>query len=318
MRIVLSILAGLAVLAAAIVVGPSKVTVSDERTGDPALAASLAEHAQRGHHHLSAFTMVGDDTTFAGLGADENTEYEIGSITKTFTAELLARTDDSQTVGEIIDVPGAPIADVTLRELADHTSGLPRLGKTNVFRDIYLQMTAGNPYAGHTRDELLAEVADSELSQRGEFNYSNLGSALLGHLLAMEAGTTYEELLHDVVLGPSGMDDSYLMTFGSVPPDAPRGFNAAGREAEPWEMDSYLPAGGLRSTATDMARYARHATVPDVAWVVREDGSRAHNGGTFGYSSILIVDRATNKAVYVVGDTDLGVEDIAYALWGSI
>ena len=108
-----AVVVGLAVAAAALVLGPDHITPSDERTGDEALAARLAEHAESGHRNIAAFTVAGDEVTFAGLGADEHTEFEIGSVTKTFTAQILinqieaGRVTLDTTVGEIIDAGDA-------------------------------------------------------------------------------------------------------------------------------------------------------------------------------------------------------------------
>ncbi|NLA54706.1 MAG: beta-lactamase family protein [Corynebacterium humireducens] len=316
--LIAAVLVGLAVTALAVLLGPDRITPSPERTGAPALAARLSELATTGHHRLAAFTIADGQTTFAGLGADEHDEFEIGSVTKTFTAGILAdRGLEETTVGEIIDAAGSELDDVTLRELADHTSGLPRLPGVPLWTTLTTAFTGGNPYAGITREDVIDAALDAPLTGRGEYSYSNLGVALLGHLLAAEAGTTYEELLAEHRLTPLGMGDTYLMTEGSVPADAPRGLLSTGDEAEPWEMGGYLPAGGLRSTPSDMARYATHLLqegVPDLAWDVREDGTLGHNGETYGFSTMLLVHPDTGRAVFVAGDTEREVVSLADTL----
>lgn len=322
--VVATVVVGVAVTAIALLLGPSRISPSTDRTGDPDLSARVADHARSGHHHLGTFTIADGETTFAGLGADENTEFEIGSVTKTFTAEILAnqveagRVSLDTTVGDLIDAGDAPVADVTLRELANHTSGLPRLGDRDVIGDILSSVTGSNPYEGVSQQDLIDQALDAELSDRGEESYSNLGPALLGQLLAIEADTTYEDLLQEQILDPLGMTSTYPMTYGSVSDNAPRGLVSTGREAEPWEMGGYIPAGGIRSTPADMALYAEHLLsdgVPDIAWSTRDDGARSHSGGTYGYSTMLIVDPDRGRAVFTVGDTSAGVADLADHLW---
>src|SRR5699024_9318819 len=122
-------------------------------------------------------------------GADENTEVEIGSVTKTFTTELLRQQVESgdidlqTTVGDIIEVEGSEVSDVTMVELANHTSGLPRLDKDNLglVRTIFTE----HPYAGITQDDVFDAARNASLSDGGEQSYSNFGAALLGQLLAV-------------------------------------------------------------------------------------------------------------------------------------
>lgn len=315
---------GVVALSVALMLGPRPPAVSTQRNGDPQLSAHLAELAETGHRNLGAFTIVDGETTYAGLGADEHTEFEIGSVTKTFTAEILrnqiaaGRVSLDTQVGEIIDAGNAPVADVTLGELADHTSGLPRLGGVSTLGSVLTTFTAGNPYQSVSREDVLDAALDAETGGRGEFAYSNLGVALLGQLLSIEAETPYENLVRAQILDPLGMSGTYLMTDGSVPEDAPRGLVASGREAKPWEMGAYNPAGGVRSTPHDMARYAEHLLrvgVPGFAWRANGSGHYSHNGATYGFSTMLIIDPDTNRAAFVASDTATGVEGLTTALF---
>lgn len=122
---------GLAViltLTAMLLLGPRPITVGTHATGDASVSSALHNNAEPGHNDLAAFFLDNGNVRFGGLDADEHTEFEIGSITKTFNAELLRQQIASgyitleTTVGELIDVP-APIADVNMEELANHTSG---------------------------------------------------------------------------------------------------------------------------------------------------------------------------------------------------
>ncbi|MDO5670016.1 MAG: serine hydrolase domain-containing protein [Corynebacterium sp.] len=318
MRYAIAAIAALSVTGLLLWLGPRPLHLSEERTGDPELSARLADAAGSGHHHISAVLIDSDGARFAGLGADEHTEFEIGSVTKTFTAHILAERGLEETpVREIIDAQGSEIADITLRELADHTSGLPRLPGGFLLGSLLTSFTGANPYAGITREQVVDDALAASLNNRGKEEYSNLGVALLGQLLAIEADTTWEQLVDDHILTPAGMTDTYPMTNGSVPDDAPRGFMPTGKQAEPWELGGYMPTGGLRSTAADMARYATFVLdngVPDYTWSTDDEGRRVHHGGTYGYSTTLIVDEEAGRAAYVAADTMAGVDEIALAL----
>ena len=82
-------LAAIVTLAVMLLLGPRPITLGEETTGDASVSDALRTHADPGHHELAAFYLGNGDVRFGGLGADEHTEFEIGSITKTFNACLL-------------------------------------------------------------------------------------------------------------------------------------------------------------------------------------------------------------------------------------
>jgi D-alanyl-D-alanine-carboxypeptidase/D-alanyl-D-alanine-endopeptidase len=190
---------------------------------------------------------------------DGRTIYEIGSITKVFTTSLLAalvaerrvRLDDPvrSFMPELSDFP----LGITLRRLAIHTSGLPRLPAAR-----RLALTAvknpKNPYAGYTTDELFGWLAEYTVppSSDRRVEYSNLGVALLGHVCARAAGSSYEEAVDLRISQPLGLRDTSV----AVPADklvrlAPP-HNWRGEPALSWDLPAFLGAGALRSTAEDM------------------------------------------------------------------
>ena len=328
-KITFSFVAVIAVAAVLLITGPQRIALATERTGDEALAIQLEKHSESGFHNLTAFTLLDGQATFAGLGSDEHTEVEIGSVTKMFTGELAhqlveeGKLKPDTTVGEVLDVGNAPVADVTVRELLDHTSGLPRLANASLLSSLTSGITGSNPYEGETVEDIKAAATKAELKNRGEESYSNLGYGLLGHMLETVAGQPYEQMLKERIFEPAEMTETYLMAPGSVPEDAPRGLTDTGRHAEPWEMDGSAPAGAIRSTASDMAKFA--------AWFIN-NGDTAygwqspsedkagywHNGGTYGYSTMLIIDPETKRAAFANNDSLTGTEDLAQALFDEL
>ncbi|ALA68009.1 serine hydrolase domain-containing protein [Corynebacterium lactis] len=295
--------------------------LSTRAIGDPQLTEALASNAPEGAHNLAGFVINHGETRFGGLGADQDTEFEVGSITKTFNVELLrilserGEVSPQIKVGEIINAT-APICDITLEELANHTSGLPRLAGIPLWKLIWSGFAETNPYENISAADIVDLASKQQLKNRGTEQYSNYGAALLGQLLAIKAGSTWPELVEKEILTPLGMRHTYVATFGRVPDNAPVGLNEFGRPAAVWEMEGYAPAGAIRSTAQDMEKYTRYLLdkgVPDYGWQVDAHGVW-HNGATAGFSTQLRIDSKNQRAAYVANDTETTVDELPDAM----
>ena len=326
--------AGVGVLAAALLIafGPRNIPLATDHTGDERIAFYFADHAEKGHHQLAGFIYDNGEVTFGGLGADEHTEFEIGSVTKTFNAELVRQLIEEEsltlktTVADIIGSTGGEIDDVTVEELLNHTSGLKRLESISWYELLLCDIRdGGNPYRRQSPQEILDAAGNAKLEGRGEENYSNYGHALLGQLLAVHTGMEYEELLRTRIFEPAGMTQTFLSTPGRAS-ELRRGLWSSGSLIEPWVMDGWAPAGAIRSTPHDMAKYvewvAEHGR-PEYTWgmLKPEDGDDAdttypfHNGGTFGFSSMLVWDpEDPHRAAYVSGDSFKTVDALGVGL----
>ncbi len=215
-----------------------------------------------------------------------DTLFEVGSITKTFTALLLAdmvvngelKLDDpvekwlpqGLSVGvnglKLRDYTGAPIR---LVDLATHRSGLPRLP------DNMPNGTRADPYVDYREQQLLVYLKSRETlvetdagkttKKRDEaYAYSNLGFGLLGYVLARAANMPYDELLQKRVLTPLGLTSTYLDTPRSELARFSDGHylekGTTLKQAKHWRFDVIAPAGALRMSAKDMGRYAQAAS----------------------------------------------------------
>ncbi|QGU01808.1 D-alanyl-D-alanine-carboxypeptidase/endopeptidase AmpH precursor [Corynebacterium kalinowskii] len=313
MRKALATVVGLATVAALVIFGPQPVKLADTQTGNPQLATFLAENSPRGAHNVTAFVLDGDQPVFAGLGANEHTEVEIGSVTKTFTAELLRQAVEKGTVrldtkvSDIIDTRGAPIGSATLEQLANHEAGLPR----NPGLDTLSLFIERNPYGSVTREDIFKMALKADLKGQGERNYSNLGVALLGQLIAEKDGRSWEEMVQQDIFDPLGMTSTYVASVGKAA-DAPHGLNGRGREAANWEMDGYAPCGAIRSTAFDMAKFALHVRsvgVPSYAWK-HDDYGASHNGSTGGFRTMLVFDPTGQRAAFVNNNSTTRMDEL--------
>ncbi|QHC69086.1 serine hydrolase domain-containing protein [Rathayibacter sp. VKM Ac-2801] len=347
-RLVLAAAAAAAVLLGGVLLQPSAPTLSPDATGDARIAEWLRTDVGDGaRNHLVAAVVTPDGVRYGGLGADERTEVEIGSVSKTMTALLLAQSAEEGTVA--LDDPAAEHADVggfpgTLEELASHRSGLPRLpsGLGDTAATLLAQLRGTDPYAGWTADDALRHAAEADLGPE-EAAYSNLGAAVLGQTLARAEGRDSADLLRERVLEPLGMTATTVpVTADALAPGAPSGYSASGRSVAPWTLEGYAPAGGVRSTAADMGRYAQALLTDDpalgvpgsavldprfdagggdrigLAWYTSEAAGGGfttwHNGGTAGYSTMLAMDRERGVAVFVNGDTASSVDDLGLRL----
>ncbi|GIM89030.1 serine hydrolase domain-containing protein [Paractinoplanes toevensis] len=191
---------------------------------------------------------------------DRDTRFRIGSVTKTFTSVLVLQARDQglldldEPISAYLDVPAH--GDATIRRLLSHTAGLQREAPGDIWDTLLPPSSA----------EMLAQLdrAERVLPHALRFHYSNLGLAVLGHLVARLHGTTWEKLLADRILDPLGL----AATTVQPPAQAAVGYivDAYSDAARP---EPYLDAGGvapaaqLWSTAADMATWGAFLASPE-------------------------------------------------------
>ena len=323
------------------------------RPADGLAEAHLAPLVSRGEVPSLAWAVVRDEDIAAGGfgGAGPATIFQVGSVTKVFTALLLA---DMAERGEVhlsdpaaSYLPGqaplgsAPLGSapldsgqpgsghpglVTLADLATHTSGLPRLP-----RDLFLSalLHPADPYARYPVARLVraARRAMRAGSPGSPYAYSNFGFGLLGYLLGQAAGTPYETLVTTRICVPLGLSDT---TFAVPDPRRAAQGHRRGRPVPDWRMGALAGAGGLYSTAADLARFLRaclttapaalepaiRATLTQrrpipggeigLAWHHARRGDRTiawHNGMTGGFSAMVALDLERGLGVAALANT---------------
>jgi CubicO group peptidase (beta-lactamase class C family) len=197
--------------------------------------------------------------------APEDLLFEIGSITKVFTAILLCvlveegKVDPAaplrEMASELADVP----AWITPQSLTSHISGLPRI-HVPIWKAL-IKPLPDDPYAAFSRADLLAWMRNWQGKDPGgtpRHLYSNLGSGLLGEAMALSQGQPFMRLLSDKVITPMGLTDTgYPLRSDQqdrfMPPRHHKGHRLV-----PWTFQSMAAAGCLRSSAGDFARFADH------------------------------------------------------------
>ncbi|MFF9339036.1 serine hydrolase domain-containing protein [Streptomyces sp. NPDC014773] len=228
----------------------------------------------------------GTGSVRAEHGHDPDAYVEIGSLTKALTGTLLARLADAGRLDPddplTAWLPAVPAgSEITLRQLADHTSGLPRSHPRPASTD------PRDPYATldpQEFDGILRRLDTIATRKPGaDQEYSNLGYAVLGAALEKAGGGPYEELLRTHVLAPLGVDEV------TPAPPADRTLTARGLFGRPratWTMTGpILPAGGLWATPRAVSGLVKGLLVdralgePAVSWQSAGE-LRWHNGAT--------------------------------------
>jgi len=193
---------------------------------------------------------------------DPDTVFRIGSVSKTITALSIMRLRDQGKL--VLDAPAATYLPA-LRALAGPTKDSPPITVRHL-----LTMTSGLGYDdlwgavtfGKTEPELAAYLARgvSFAGAAGErYHYSNLGFALLGRIVASVSGRSFEQYVASEVFAPLGLSSTGYVT-GPLPTERlATGYYRDGEQLvpEPIESDGvFAPAGGVYTTARDLARYA--------------------------------------------------------------
>jgi CubicO group peptidase (beta-lactamase class C family) len=303
----------------------------DEQVSSGGILAATALHAVDGDvSHYAGGKLVPGESRAPGSA----TQFEIGSLTKVFTNLLLAEMVESgkvtydATVGDILgdelQFSNAAVANITLLELATHSSGLPRLPGNLAPTD---QL---DPYKEYDESALLNGLAAARDKQPlgKHYAYSNFGVGLLGYLLGRAHGGGYRVALSEYVIGPLGFTNT-----GFERAEESAAAFRGGQTVKDWQLGALEGAGALRSTTGDLAHFAEvqlgqtenplsHDLVDDREIVAKAgvfDVTRVwhvgqspdgeifwHNGGTGGFWSFFGFKPGTSEAVAILvsGDPD--------------
>jgi CubicO group peptidase (beta-lactamase class C family) len=203
-----------------------------------------------------------------GAAPGAETLFEIGSVTKVFTALLLA---DAVTRGELaLDTPVADLLDITVpnrdgvaitvEHLATHTAGLPNnpMSFTTALRTAWMARD-GDPWEAIDRHALLDALTRTKLRQTpgtGRIAYSNLGAGVLGHALVAACGHhDFGDLVRSRICEPLGMADTVLLPDSDQARRQAVGHRRRRRPTGHWQVAGLPGAGALRSTAGDMLTF---------------------------------------------------------------
>ncbi|HMT91485.1 serine hydrolase [uncultured Thiothrix sp.] len=194
--------------------------------------------------------------------------FQIGSVSKVFTGvtlqilcdEGIVSLDDNleQLIGHKIPLAAA-IKPITLRQLATHTSGFPRVPKIlleQLEAKVGKQHLLDNPYNETALADIYAYLQKpSDLGKAGDFFYSNYGMGLLGHILEQATGQSLETLVQEKIFQPLQMQHSGINLNKENPTQIMQGYTANGELAQVWTFQVLAGAGAFYSTAEDMLQF---------------------------------------------------------------
>jgi len=296
----------------------------------------------------------------ASFGSDQQPGvdvFEIGSVGKTFTATLLAVLVENSVVNlaDRVDKfrPDLLFAkDITLLQLATHTSGLPN----DPFKGIILDAEKALRNFSHTDYNRFLEGISKPLKS-GKIRYSNLGMALLGNLLADHLGMSYEKAVKKYILTPLGMTDTHVFPNAYDAKRVATGHNGRGKAVAHFLWNCMEPAGVWRSTTKDMMVFLkahlghsgelweslldkmilpafndRKREHQGLAWQLscnKKFGDFAwHNGQTLGQKSVAVCAKASGSAIIILSNkapklwqhffTSYSIEQLSFGILESL
>ena len=305
-------------------------------------------------HHVGSFPdstelalalIRGDSVTFVGVRriadtlqtVDHATRlFEVGSITKVFTAGILAKLVTQgklrldEPVRSLLPVqlrqPEREGVAITLRHLANHTSGLPRMPSN------FSPANPNNPFADYDQATLYdyLQHQQSLVTTPGVHHaYSNLGFGLLGHILSQQTETSYEVLVQKFITTPLGMHHTFVTVPSAQKNQLVPGRGPDGKVTANWDLNVLAGAGAIKATAQDMAIWlqanmdtsattyalwkqcqAPTFTISDdlsvgLGWLIADQKGKKvhwHNGGTGGYRSCVAFHTKSGTGVVVLSN----------------
>jgi len=258
--------------------------------------------------------------------------FDIGSITKIFTSAMLAqhvverKLSLSDEVSEILGFRFKNNTKITLKQLANHTSGLSRL-PSDLFWELFFK-NKDNPYANYGPSRLRAYLQHKlKIKNQEQFGYSNLGAGLLGFVLSEVNKAPYESMLQNVICEPLGLNQITTLRENAGT-NLVQGLNTKGIPVPHWDLGALLGAGGIYSSIFDLAKYIIHNindTNPcfelqrektaavnkqmgiGLGWFIakkqnQDDTLYFHDGGTNGFTSIAFMNVKARTGIAILSN----------------
>lgn len=272
------------------------------------------------------------------------TLFEIGSITKTFTCSMAAMLSQNHQLNfsdpaqkylpAKMVLPERNGKVITVEQLATAHSGLPRMPLNFQPHD------PSNPYIDYREEELTYFISNYDLTRDpgSEYEYSNLGMGLLGFMLTRVKEKPYGKLIEELITKPLGMNHTFISGMRTEKPIASGYADKIPMKAWTWNDQSVITgAGGIVSNAEDMMKYMAaqlNSTSPPATafalthqpkaaagkmkigygWHIRDENIVWHNGGTGGFRSFVGFDKTKKKAIVILSNSTMGVDDLGFHL----
>jgi CubicO group peptidase (beta-lactamase class C family) len=244
---------------------------------------------------------------------DGNTIFQVGSVTKQFTAAVILRLQEQKKLSLQDKLsnyfPELSFAGkITIEQLLSHTSGI--FNYTN--NGDFMKTEAAKPAS---QEKILALFKDKplEFEPGSQFNYSNSGYILLGYIIEKITGKPYYQAVRDMIFTPLHMDHTGFNFAGLQSPDKATGYfvlsKTANTPATIVDSSASFAAGAIYSTAGDLYKwdrslytekiiskaslknaYTRRKGMYGLGWIIDSANGKEvyqHSGGIFGFTSFI-------------------------------
>lgn len=276
--------------------------------------------------------------------------FEIGSITKVFTSTLLAdfvikkQLKLNEPIQPYLTIDLHEKTSISFLQLANHTAGLSK-SPTNLTNQFFTFFST--PYQDYNQDKLNYYL-ENELMLNNlpgkNYEYSNLGMGLLGYLLSLKQDSTYEQLLESHILRKYQMTNT-TSNLLKIKNNLITGLDKYGQKTKNWNLNSLVAAGGIFSNVEDLSTFSlahfddknkelklarketfsiNDSTKIALGWHINQDKWIWHNGGTGGYSSIIILDTKKKNGVIILSNVSAyhenrnNVDQLSYDLMKTL
>ena len=279
------------------------------------------------------------------IGLDAQSTFEIGSISKSFTASLitilanknLLSFDDKVNDYFEASFKNPRLAELTINDLLTHYSGLPKLPKYIGSK----QKDPQNPYADYTKVDLLDFYKSFIPDDKKEFVYSHVNYGLLELIIENVTSVDYEEALNTYLLNPLDLTNTFVQKTEHNESKITFGFDRAGRQTKNWDFASFAASEGIKSNLTDLVKFARvhlgnaNSDLTEIlsinhdpevkthyndriyagkGWHIFDQKKNfniiTHSGKTYGHRAYISFIKETETAVIILSNSSVGTEDL--------
>ncbi|MEM1322859.1 MAG: serine hydrolase domain-containing protein [Bacteroidota bacterium] len=299
--------------------------------------------------------IVGDSTFVLSYGSTnrdsavpptDHTLYELGGMTKVFSATLVKQLADQELMHFDSSLnrylPPAQRNEacdhITIGSLLTHTSGLPKMPFDFGSRETI----DNNPYAFYTHDDLLEFYQEYGGTEGfGQYNYSNVGFALLGLAVEYVTGLSYEKALVQYVLQPFGLKNTAVQLDSLKARQLAQGYTAGRKATPPWAFQSFAASEGLKSDVIDLLQFLRsnidthhqklallhqrrqptlltRNTYIATGWHSIKNKKYydviLHPGNTSGYHSFMAFVKETRTGIVILSNSEHGLNSLGYLI----
>jgi len=302
----------------------SIVKVNYEKNPDVGISVGIIYDNKE---HFTSFGKLSKEST---LDIDKNSIFEIASITKILTSNLIAQAalEKKLKVDDYIDsyLPKQYILQKNLQnkikisDLASHQSGLPDIDFPKL-----IELNPQQPVSTVTEKSLATMVNTcSELIDYGKYRYSTISYTLLGQILEKVYGKSYDEIIREKIMYPLKMKNTLTKNFNVK--NRTTGYNLKGGEQEFFTWNVTAPAGLVKSNTSDMVKYLKAILtkgnpISEAGLLTekiyykddkremglgiqinKDDQSTIYlkSGDSMGQSSIICYDRAKNWGIIIL------------------